>query len=113
MAVKLTDAPLPKSRAGRRGTEIDADTVTALTTELRKASTVEVDSEKRPRALGSPESFDTKGKAGAAGRRYAIAVSAELGQKVRVSVYSQEKDKAPFYWRIYVPLSAQEETPAE
>jgi hypothetical protein len=110
MAVKLTDAPLPKSRAGRRGTEIDTEVAAALAAELRKAYTVEVGGEKRPRALGSPDSFDTNGKAGAAGRRYATAVSADLGQKVRVSVYSQEKDKAPFYWRIYIPLSASEET---
>lgn len=108
MAVKLTDTPLPKTRAGRKGTEIDADTVTALVTELGKASTVTVDGETRPRALGSPEAFDTKGRAGAAGRRYALAVADQLGQKVRCSVYSAEKDKAPFYWRIYIPLSAQE-----
>ena len=107
MSVKLVDSALPKSRAGRKAAEIDPEIVAAFVAAFQDSSTVEVEGETRPRALGIPDPFDTKGKASSLGRRYAVAVGNALKVTVRVSVYSAEQDKGPFYWRIYVPLSAE------
>jgi hypothetical protein len=102
--IQLVDVALPKSNSGRKGTPINEDFANALVTAFGESITVENDGDTRPRALGSPDEFKTKGKASAAGRKYADFVSSKLGKKLRVNVYSAEKDKAPFYWRIYVPL---------
>jgi hypothetical protein len=107
-AVQLVDVALPKSNSGRKGTPINEDFANALITAFGESITTETDGDIRPRALGSPDEFKTKGKASAAGRKYADAVAKKLGKKLRVNVYSAEKDKAPFYWRIYVPLNDDE-----
>lgn len=110
-AVQLVDVALPKSNSGRKGTPIDENFANALVTAFGESITTETNDDTRPRALGSPEAFKTKGKASAAGRKYADHVAKAIGKKLRVNVYSQEKDKAPFYWRIYVPLNDEEGTP--
>lgn len=110
--VKLVEAALPKSSSGRKGTPMDEDLAAALVKALSEKATVEVDGNERPRALGSTDEFDTKGRASAAGRKYALHVAKALNKVVRVNVYSAVKDQKPFQWRIYIPLAdSSSETP--
>lgn len=116
-SISLVESALPKSGSGRRAAELSEDLITALVTELEKTPIVkdEVSGEDRPRALGPADNFDTEGKAGSMGRRYALAVANRLEKKVRVNIYGDSKGEngkwmKPFHWRIYVPLSEGEET---
>lgn len=106
--IQLVDAPLPKSNSGRKGTPLDQDFADALVTAFNESIVTEIDGETRPRAIGSASEFPTKGKASAAGRKYADYVANKLGKKLRVNVYSATKDTKPFFWRIYVPLTDSE-----
>lgn len=105
----LTKTALPKSKGGRKATPINPELVDALTKAL-KDDPMDGD---RPAAYGPPAEFDTEGKAGGQARRYAEAVAKNLNKKVRVNVYPKNAPengkaaKAPFLWRIYIPLSAQ------
>jgi hypothetical protein len=107
--ISLTKSALPKSKGGRKPTPLDAELTTALVDALKK-SPKEGD---RPAAYGPDASFDTEGKAGGQARRYAEAVSKELGVKVRVNIYPKNAPEngaeatAPYCWRIYIPLVAQ------
>lgn len=109
MAISLTKTALPKSKGGRKPTPLDTELVTALVGALKK----EPKEGDRPAAYGPDTSFDTEGKAGGQARRYAEAVSKELGKKVRVNIYPENAPEdgkaavAPFHWRIYIPLVAQ------
>lgn len=109
MAVSLTKSALPKSKGGRKPTPLDTELVSALVSALKK----EPKEGDRPAAYGPDASFDTEGKAGGQARRYAEAVSKELGKKVRVNIYPENAPEdgkpasAPFHWRIYIPLVAQ------
>ena len=104
MAVKLVEAALPKSASGRKGTPIDLETADALVTALTQSASVGEGNAERPRTLGLPDAYPTKGKAGSVARKYADYVSEKMGVKIRVNVYSEAKDTAPFHWRIYRPL---------
>jgi hypothetical protein len=107
--ITLTKSALPKSKGGRKPAELDAELTEALVDALKK-NPKEAD---RPAAYGPAAEFDTEGKAGGQARRYAEAVSKELGKKVRVNIYPKIAPEngatasAPFMWRIYIPLTAQ------
>lgn len=106
MAIKLVESPLPKSASGRKSTPMNQEVADALVKAFQDAVTIpDAQGGVRPRALGTDDQFDTKGKASAAGRRYALYAAEKIGKKIRVSVYSEIRDKAPFSWRIYVPLA--------
>lgn len=107
--VELTKTALPKSKGGRKATPLDSELLDALVTAL-KSDPLDGD---RPAAYGPSADFDTEGKAGGQARRYATAVSDALKKKVRVNVYPVNAPKegaaakAPFRWRIYIPLASQ------
>lgn len=107
--ITLKKSALPKSKGGRKPTPLDPELASALVDALKKAPK-EGD---RPAAYGPDASFDTEGKAGGQARRYAEAVSKELGVKVRVNIYPEnapengQASKPPYHWRIYIPLVAQ------
>lgn len=107
--IKLQKSALPKSKGGRKPTPLDSELTSALVSALKS----EPKDGDRPAAYGPEATFDTEGKAGGQARRYAEAVSKELGKKVRVNIYPQNAPEdgkpatAPFLWRIYIPLVAQ------
>jgi len=107
--ITLTKSALPKSKGGRKPTPLDEELTAALVDALKKAPK-EGD---RPAAYGPSNEFDTEGKAGGQARRYAEAVSKELGKKVRVNIYPKNAPEngaeasAPYLWRVYIPLVAQ------
>jgi hypothetical protein len=109
MPISLTKSALPKSKGGRKPAPLDTELVSALVGALKK-DPKEGD---RPAAYGPDTSFDTEGKAGGQARRYAEAVTKELGTKVRVNIYPENAPEdgkaavAPFHWRIYIPLASQ------
>lgn len=114
MAVKLVEAPLPKSTSGRQPIPIDQTVASALVDAFRDPAN-RVTENGRPRTLGTGDNYPTKGKASGVGRKYADHVSEALKCKVAVNIYGDSKnDKgefiAPFHWRIYCRQS--EETDA-
>lgn len=115
MAIELVDAALPKSSAGRRAQETDAELVKAIVDALKKSPTVTVDGETRPRALGPKTSFDTGGKASSEARRYSIEIKKALGEGaiLRTNIYGDNRDAKgafvkPFHWRVYIPITEAE-----
>lgn len=107
--MELIKTALPKSKGGRKARELDSELLDALLSAL-KDSPMDGD---RPAAYGPAQDFDTEGKAGGDARRYANALSEALKKKVRVNVYPTnepkegQEAKAPFRWRVYIPLVAQ------
>lgn len=103
MAAKLTldTGSLPKSTAGRKAIQPDADLVAALVEFFGKGT---LDDNGRPVFAGPTTDYDTEGKASSAGRRHAVAVQEVIGMKVRVNI-NQLGDDGPFRWRVYVPKS--------
>lgn len=107
--MELVKTALPKSKGGRKARELDSELLDALLGAL-KDSPMDGD---RPAAYGPALDFDTEGKAGGDARRYANALSDGLKKKVRVNVYPTnepkegQEAKAPYRWRVYIPLVAQ------
>ena len=116
--IKLIETALPKSGSGRKAAELSQELVDALATAFGENAVVEVDGEKRPRALSPESTYDTAGKAGAAGRRYADAIAEKMTTDkenpvvVKVNVHGASRnDKkewvGPFQWRVYLPLKSE------
>jgi len=111
MPVELTKTALPKSKGGRKATPLDSELLDALVEALKNGP---MDGD-RPAAYGPSTEFDTEGKAGGQARRYATALSDALKKKVRVNVYPTnapkegQAAKAPFRWRVYIPLAIQKD----
>lgn len=116
MAVKLVESALPRSGSGRKAADLSQELVEALSGALAESSTIEANGETRPRALGIEDGYETSGKAGSAGRRYADAIAEKLTVdpakpvRVRVNVYGTTRNEkkewvGPFHWRVYIPLA--------
>lgn len=106
----LVSSAIPKSRSGRKAAEADPELKAALLKALQDNPRTKVEGEDRPAGHGPDTEYDTEGKAESAGRRYSKAIAEELGKTVRVSVYAKNDDKkAPYCWRIYIPLSQTDE----
>lgn len=107
--IELESAPLPKGTAGRKAREIDPEFAAILLAALTETPTVELDGEQRPNALGSSDTFESKGKAASDGRRYKEWIEKQNPAfKPRVTIVPVEVDKKPtvFKWRVYLPLSS-------
>lgn len=107
--IKLDTGALPKSNAGRKAIQPDANLVEALTKFFGSGT---VDENGRPVYAGPQTDYDTEGKAQAAGRRHAKPVADAIGKKVRVNI-NQLSEDGPYRWRLYVPLSASATPEAE
>lgn len=99
--VKLDTGSLPKSSAGRKAIEPDADLVEALSGYFKNGI---LDDNGRPLFAGPQTDYDTEGKATAAGRRHAKPVSEIIGKTFRVNI-QQLGDNGPYRWRLYVPAT--------
>lgn len=113
-AVKLDTGSLPKSSAGRKAIEPDANLVEALTKHFGNGI---LDENGRPIFAGPMTEYDSEGKATSAGRRHAKPVSEAVGKTFRVNVVranDDEDDEPSYRWRIYVPAAtAKEDTEPE
>lgn len=108
-AVKLDTGSLPKSSAGRKAIEPDAELVEALTKHFGNGI---LDENGRPIFAGPMTEYDSEGKATSAGRRHAKPVSEAVGKTFRVNVVALSDD-GPYRWRIYVPAATAKETESE
>lgn len=91
---------LPKSKSGRQGKPLDQKFVTGMAAAIQKTPTVDG----RPALYPSGDTFVTKGKAAADGRRYADAIQeliAEAHPTWKVSVRLDEPTKGQFTWGLY------------
>ncbi len=111
-AIKLETGSLPKSSAGRKAIEPDADLVEALVKHFGNGI---LDANGRPIYAGPMTDYDSEGKATSAGRRHAKPVSEAVGKTFRVNVVMDDTEDEPSYrWRIYVPAAtAKEDAEAE
>ena len=106
-AVKLDTGSLPKSAAGRKPIEADANLVEALVKHFQNGI---LDENGRPIFAGPLTDYDSEGKATSAGRRHAKPVSEAIGKTFRVNVTMDDSEDEPTYrWRIYVPASKAED----
>lgn len=97
----ISTVALPKSTAGRRAKPLDEKFLDALVKAIDKAGAAVDPNGNRPFHVNG-DTFDTKGKASADGRRYANAVAEKLSlPKVSVRVIG---DAGKYQWGIYLPL---------
>lgn len=112
-SVKLDTGSLPKSAAGRKAIEPDADLVEALVKHFKNGI---LDENSRPIFAGPMTEYDSEGKATSAGRRHAKPVSEAIGKTFRVNVVTDDDEDAEnktYRWRIYVPATTAKETEGE
>lgn len=110
----LVKSELPKSKGGRKPTELDSTLLDELVAALKAEPKVKTDDGERPAAYGPDTTFDTEGKASGQARRYKEAAEKALKVKMRVNVYPATAPKdgetatGPYLWRIYIPLKQQD-----
>ena len=107
----LTTVALPRSTAGRKAEPLDEEFANALAAAVKKSGAKPDAKGNRPFHTANDLRYESKGKASAAGRRYADFVKETNGiEKVSVRVYP---DGQKFGWGIYLPLPTEQETTTE
>lgn len=109
MPTLVKPSALPKSRSGRTAKPLDQKFVAALAAAIEKTPSVN----DRPALHENSDTFSTKGRASADGRRYADAVQEILSTDHpdwKISVRIKENAKDSFSWGVYARLVEVEST---